>query len=154
MLDGGSADLGAANRMHSLFVRRCHRRTLERGRPWLALSTYARTREECNALAFWMASRLVYVVTRSAGPPPSACGVGSGGRESPSLLPPLWCGVWCVAPSPMWCRVWWVGFPLPPSFLSVVWGLVRGNPSGVDPWLEVLVGSTPWSFQSGVSGWS
>ena len=30
------------------------------------------------------------------------CGVGSGGWESPSLLLPLWCGVW------------WVGIPLPP----------------------------------------
>ena len=66
--------------------------------------------------------------------PPIRCGVGSGGVDfnTPPSLPP--CG---VRPGG------WES----PSFRP--WGLVRSTPC----W-EVLVGSNPWSFQSGVSWWS
>ena len=85
---------------------------------------------------------------------------GLVGGNSPPSFPPLWCGVG------------WVGIPLPPS-RPVVWGLVGGNPPpcgvGSGGWESpslppmvwglvgsslcwaVLVGSNPWSFQSGAS---
>ena len=46
----------------------------------------------------WEAPSLVWVVVGFVGTPPPFLGVGSCGWESPSLLPPLWCGVWWVLP--------------------------------------------------------